>query len=856
MASTHLTPSSVCYRGGIGTPEELLSSSALSSPTGGGSTSLYSGNVNAQALERILLSNTSLVSPKTRLGLYVNFDHDPKYHIPRSQRAVQVLRPLMNCIIAEATAVVFEFHEFSSRPLNLSTQEEIQRFVDDFNKLANLYLDRLNNSKDSSWFFDDTFCSKSLDVPNGWNGSADDKKVRLIPDQTLKHVLEYAYASAVTNPRKLVCRAGETGKTYGETSFECVKYAIDFVSQQRKFDRVVDLGSGVGNVILQFAASRTLTSCVGVEVSDWPLKFCQGIAANFERCMHWLGYQYSPFVLRSGNFLDQKFEHIIRAADVIFINNVSFDSDVNEALRKLFHSLRDGVRIVTAVPIPSRSEKPEFKLDFRTSIRITKVLPPFPVSWCSTPLCYIVHEIEREYVVPRPMGFSSPAMLKILHPNTQTLCNRRFVWIDRAIDKVRKGQITTSLHRSKSCGNRRLPYRNVVKLLNDNRKFITRGNDVIINFHFSLSIGMKVYSVPVSRLSRLASFEHSCEDTENLSAFNDNDLCFSELGILIASEQHKQISLPVRATRRCDLCWTRGDIQRPPFRRHSIESYRVPFKHRLKQIDIASSLEIKLQSINIKFDKLEILKDKRRRRVTKDNTNDQSIRWDNDDLTAKHNETRKRSPVLRDRTDEIIDVVIKSSLPNKAHRTPLSSEHKCAPLEEAIAELVEKCPGAIDALLRPTPATESPNDNLPSEDLFRCSYLSNDFVQQINRKRRQSKDVDSSSDEDTPNLKHQPTTFSDSCLDDDFSSSGSSIFEKPDSLLQLVNEAVTEAQVESQADMKTLRRLSEGMKTTASKIRRREVLIKINQQSYGDLMETLARCIDIIGSLAEDRTRL
>ena len=60
----------------------------------------------------------------------------------------------------------------------------------------------------------------------------------------------------------------------GETSFEFITQMVDNL-QLKPNDCFVDLGSGVGQVVLQVAASVPLASCIGIEKADVPCTYSQ-----------------------------------------------------------------------------------------------------------------------------------------------------------------------------------------------------------------------------------------------------------------------------------------------------------------------------------------------------------------------------------------------------------------------------------------------------------------------------------------------------------------------------------------------------------------------------------------------------
>lgn len=109
----------------------------------------------------------------------------------------------------------------------------------------------------------------------------------------------------------------------------------------------LDLGSGVGNVVLQ-AALEVGCESHGIEMMPNPCELARAQAAEFPgRCRMW-GLSHGSINLLEGNFLeDTRLPAIMQRADVVLVNNVLFDSTLNENLTRLFLDLKDGAKIVS-----------------------------------------------------------------------------------------------------------------------------------------------------------------------------------------------------------------------------------------------------------------------------------------------------------------------------------------------------------------------------------------------------------------------------------------------------------------------------------------------------------------------------
>lgn len=73
----------------------------------------------------------------------------------------------------------------------------------------------------------------------------------------------------MTDPDKLNSYEPFSPEVYGETSFELICQMIDQIEITAE-DVFIDLGSGVGQVVLQVAASTRCAHCYGIEKADIP----------------------------------------------------------------------------------------------------------------------------------------------------------------------------------------------------------------------------------------------------------------------------------------------------------------------------------------------------------------------------------------------------------------------------------------------------------------------------------------------------------------------------------------------------------------------------------------------------------
>lgn len=163
----------------------------------------------------------------------------------------------------------------------------------------------------------------------------------------LKHILQQAYNQAVTDPDKLNQYEPFSPEVYGETSFEFVAQMVQKVGD-RKDEVFIDLGSGVGQVVLQVAASISAKLCVGIEKAEVPASYAQSMSDAFKFWMNWFGKTFCEYRLFKGDFFLEKFRDTINSSSFIFVNNFAFGPNVDHMLKLRFADLKDGARIVSS----------------------------------------------------------------------------------------------------------------------------------------------------------------------------------------------------------------------------------------------------------------------------------------------------------------------------------------------------------------------------------------------------------------------------------------------------------------------------------------------------------------------------
>lgn len=121
-----------------------------------------------------------------------------------------------------------------------------------------------------------------------------------------------------------------------------------FKDTNLKSDQIfVDLGSGVGNTVLQ-AALEVGCESWGCEMMENACDLAELQEKEFKaRCRLW-GLQAGSIHLERGDFLrNTNTGTIIQKADVVLVNNQAFTPELNNGLMNLFLDLKEGCQIVS-----------------------------------------------------------------------------------------------------------------------------------------------------------------------------------------------------------------------------------------------------------------------------------------------------------------------------------------------------------------------------------------------------------------------------------------------------------------------------------------------------------------------------
>jgi len=221
-----------------------------------------------------------------------------------------------------------------------------------------------------------------------------------LPKKVLMRIIDETYQRSVgPQVQKLKNYEAFSSEVYGELmpSFIADVITATGLNEDCLF---LDLGSGVGNVVVQ-ASLQSGCRSFGVELMPAPAKVAREQLHQVKiRCRMW-GVTIGEVELEEEDFLrSQRLTQLISEADVVLVNNKVFLESLNEALRPKFLDLKEGAIVVSLKPFVSslNARVTERNVDDISAIFDVTERPYHSgsVSWGSGGGSYYLHRVDRK----------------------------------------------------------------------------------------------------------------------------------------------------------------------------------------------------------------------------------------------------------------------------------------------------------------------------------------------------------------------------------------------------------------------------------------------------------------------------
>lgn len=138
-----------------------------------------------------------------------------------------------------------------------------------------------------------------------------------------------------------------TDNVYGELNQNFVTQILSTNLRMTSNQVFVDLGSGVGNVVLQAALEIGCESW-GCEMMKLPSELAMAQHKEFKTRSKLWGIQPGKTRIIQGDFTnDSDVREVLKRADVVLANNQAFTPSLNETLKIMFLDLKKGCKVVS-----------------------------------------------------------------------------------------------------------------------------------------------------------------------------------------------------------------------------------------------------------------------------------------------------------------------------------------------------------------------------------------------------------------------------------------------------------------------------------------------------------------------------
>ncbi|KAI9142786.1 histone-lysine N-methyltransferase [Paraphysoderma sedebokerense] len=216
--------------------------------------------------------------------------------------------------------------------------------------------------------------------------------------ELIQHVLWQSYTRVVaSHADALKNYKAFSNEVYGEVNPIFVKELVEKTGITR--DSVfVDLGSGIGNVVLQVAA-QTGCEAHGIEIMEKPAQLGIQQQKEFEARMKFFNKPFGKIHLYQGDMTQSgAIDRVLSRCDVIFVNNYVFSPTLNQQLLHKFLDLKEGSKIVSLKSFVPVDHKITIRnVDAVENILVVKEEMYYEewVSWSAEGGKWYIHTVDR-----------------------------------------------------------------------------------------------------------------------------------------------------------------------------------------------------------------------------------------------------------------------------------------------------------------------------------------------------------------------------------------------------------------------------------------------------------------------------
>lgn len=160
----------------------------------------------------------------------------------------------------------------------------------------------------------------------------------------MEDFINRAYTKVIQKPETLNKYQAWSPMTYGEISFKFVCQMMNMIDISST-DVFIDIGLGVGNVVLQMAGYAEMKKCIGIEYVPLRIEHALGIQNEFERQIKTHSKRANLCEFIEGDFMTDEHLEIVKTGTIFFINNLMFEAETNQWLQTVFQEFPNETKI-------------------------------------------------------------------------------------------------------------------------------------------------------------------------------------------------------------------------------------------------------------------------------------------------------------------------------------------------------------------------------------------------------------------------------------------------------------------------------------------------------------------------------
>lgn len=216
----------------------------------------------------------------------------------------------------------------------------------------------------------------------------------------VRFIIRRCQNKCIKDPKSLLKYKPFSNQTYGELLFDGICTIIDNV-KPKKDDIFLDVGSGIGQVVLVWAALTDCHLAIGIEMDPIRSTYAQDMLTHFAKMMSFFGKHHCVVQLEQVDFKEKNALIQNSPPIVVLANLMSIETELESSLS----SLKIGSKVILRDRLARRSDAIRTKKNQNHLAALTSSLPTTvkcEVSWSGKIQPFYIYTIDKEKVPEEP----------------------------------------------------------------------------------------------------------------------------------------------------------------------------------------------------------------------------------------------------------------------------------------------------------------------------------------------------------------------------------------------------------------------------------------------------------------------